>query len=92
MREAAVAVREKERGTDFPPAGEGGNITWMSGKMTFTPTCNDPNGKLTTQPLWNIDPPERRERAHQDHMAEVLIWSRGCGVRKGWQHAHPLVH
>lgn len=50
------------------------------------------NDKLTTQPLYNNNPPAWRECAHQDHMAEVLIWSWGYSARKGWQHTHPLVH
>lgn len=53
---------------------------------------DDPNDKLTTQPLYNNDPPAWRECAHQDHVAEVLIWSWGYSAMKGWQHTHPLVH
>lgn len=83
----------KKRGTGFSRPGKGGNIIWMStltlARVAPEMTLND---KLTTQPLYNNNPPAWRECAHQDHMAEVLIWSWGYSARKGWQHTHPLVH
>lgn len=60
---------------------------------TFTcRSWDDPNDELTTQPVYNNNPPAWRECAHQDHMAEVLIWSWGYSARKCWQYTHPLVH